>query len=262
MTTQDEKAGTQPEEAEAKAVRWGRLAKAAVISAVPAAAAMLYFVGSESHEVQLAVLGVDYGPFKKSTEWLLIRGFHVTKVQLAEISPHLLNWAVLVAVAVLAALVHVSTWAGKAIDRKIPKTPPAWVRHPLVNLGMTTWLSTAVYLILPMFVILMVLLMMAGTAFGKTAGRDLALRQLAMYKKGCDAATLLHTCFEIRKGDEKIAKGFILDSSESHVAFFDVDMQASRVLERAGTEVVGLVRQGDVAAASVARQDSPGGGNP
>ncbi|WP_143696844.1 hypothetical protein [Variovorax sp. YR752] len=42
---------------------------------------------------------------------------------------------------------------------------------------------------------------------------------------------------ELRKGSDVVAKGFLITSSPTHIAIYDVQMRAARALERGGTEL-------------------------
>ena len=254
MTTPPDSVGEAGENRAAKTVPWSRIAKAMLVSAVPVAAVLLHFVGSVSHETELAVLGVDSGPFQKASEWLLINGYYMSTGRLMGISQYLLNWKIILGIAVFALAFCGAGMAGKALDRRLPKPPPSVVQHPLAELIVTTVLSVAVYLIFPMVVIILVLFMIGGAAFGEAAGRESAERKLAMFQKGCDAATLTHKCVEIHKDGKIVSSGFLIDSSDTHLAIFDVQMRKSRVVERVNTELVGPLMKEDASTASGARQ--------
>lgn len=47
-------------------------------------------------------------------------------------------------------------------------------------------------------------------------------------QKGCNQSAI--PCAELKSGQKTIAKGYVLESSLSHIAIFDVDLQLARVL--------------------------------
>ena len=55
---------------------------------------------------------------------------------------------------------------------------------------------------------------------------------------GCDAQPSGRRCIDLRKDGKTFARGFPIDSSESHIALFDVIEKRARALERDGTELL------------------------
>jgi hypothetical protein len=61
------------------------------------------------------------------------------------------------------------------------------------------------------------------------------------FNKGCwpDKVKLDYLCSDISRDGKLLARGFLIDSSASHIALYDVDVKKARLFERDKTEVIG-----------------------
>lgn len=82
--------------------------------------------------------------------------------------------------------------------------------------------------------------MAVPAAFGETAGKAAAIAHASEIQKGCNQSKI--PCAELKSGRETIAKGYVLDSSLSHIAIFDVDLQRARVLPLDKLELIWTYR--------------------
>ena len=103
----------------------------------------------------------------------------------------------------------------------------------------TLCLTGLACLAIPITLVVLILCMITPAALGEASGVEAAKHDLAYFKKGCEAANIAAGCLELRKGSEVLARGFVIDSTDSHIAIFDVQQQRARALERAGTELIG-----------------------
>lgn len=116
------------------------------------------------------------------------------------------------------------------------KRKGAWAKRLLLSL-ILSWLAVWVSIVA-------LLLVWLATVFigvvGETAG--LATAEIAKedYAKGCEKSN--SKCVVLRKGDQIVTSGYVLDSSVSHLAIFDPKERQVRSLARDGTEVISQTR--------------------
>jgi hypothetical protein len=90
-------------------------------------------------------------------------------------------------------------------------------------------LFTALFVsVVPSALFLLTAFMAVPAALGETAGKAAAESEASEYRRGCKDSNI--PCAELKRGDQTIATGFVLDSSPSHIAIFDVQLQRGRVL--------------------------------
>ena len=70
---------------------------------------------------------------------------------------------------------------------------------------------------------------------GKGIGEELAVRQARDFSRGCAASK--SACIRLLKGDVLVSEGYLIDSSDSHIALLDSTLKKARVIERAGLEL-------------------------
>ncbi|MDT4864916.1 hypothetical protein FQZ97_996920 [compost metagenome] len=110
---------------------------------------------------------------------------------------------------------------------------PPWLKR----LVRQTSLTALVIGILPLVLVVVTAFMAIPAIVGETAGRAIAEREEIEYRKnGC--VTAKYSCVEVLKDGTAIAKGFIMESSVSHLAIFDTDLRRTRLLSREGTQVL------------------------
>jgi hypothetical protein len=200
----------------------------------------LHFIGHVTHEIHLGALGVEPGLFPKPIDWIEIQGFYtiyerfsVIGSLLADHKLHLLLlWISLIGYFLI--VLQIS---------KIPRSErlKSWgirIRSWPRVLGISIWLACATTFVLPITIFFISSTMAMLTIFGETGGIALANRDIATFQKGCDKALLGQKCFDLMKDGKLIARGFLIESSATHIAMFDINAKRARALERAGTEII------------------------
>lgn len=199
----------------------------------------LHLVGAASHRNYLRHWGIDADLFPKTTDWILINGYygvvHRFFASLLAIVGNL-HWFVVAAI-ILCFYVVVLLWpmGSKASEA------PAWL------VGLSEWKrrvirQTLITLLFvgaaPCALLLLTAFMAVPAALGETAGMAAAEDQAAEFKKGCQASR--HFCVELRMDQKAVATGFVLDSSPSHIAIFDTQLNRGRVLALDKLELIAL----------------------
>lgn len=234
-----------------KPLAWLTSDKVFAVLALPSAATFLHYVGREGHRERLHALGVDSGLFDKSMDVLLNAGFHYS-INRSTLIVEQMGAAggvwIMLAIALCAVMVvalgaglrwvqkKVEGWASSIDDSRVPTWTKTWGLDAVLA---ATFASSA-YVFIWLLVALLTLLMLGASAFGQSAGRAEAKRELAEFRKGCEAAQRVRSCIEVRKGDELVTKGFIIDSNDKHLALYEVDKRRTRTFERTGLDIIGL----------------------
>lgn len=196
-------------------------------------AVALHLIGDLSHRQYLNYWGIDAGLFPKTTDWILINGYYGVVERF---------------VAILIAMLHNLHWLGVAalilgVYLFILLSPtgasPAWLMRQ------SEWqrrlirqlLITALFVSLAPFALFLVTaIMVVPAALGETAGKAAAEKEALEYRKGCQTSKM--SCVELKKEGQTIVTGFVLDTSPSHIAIFDAQLQRGRVLSRDNLEVM------------------------
>ena len=229
----------EPAGQEPKSIPWSGILKATGAVGTAVGGYLVHLSGSISHRHYVYEWGLDPGLFPLSTEATFIEGFYALIDRLAKIQTTIWSGSTFFGISIVL-LPTVLLFARQRIDRKlstlsVPK-PPVWAFKWQGDLLQSFMISAIVVLSLQLPITFLILLMAGPAALAESAGQDAAIRELAKFQKGCDADVQAR-CMELRKGNDVVAKGFLLTSSPTHIAIYDVQMRAGRALERSGTEL-------------------------
>jgi hypothetical protein len=211
-----------------------------VVSALVAVATvLLHFVGMVTHHHYLSFWGLDAGLFPKATDWVLMNGYYALFERFAFTLK--LIWAQLLALPLIAAAVALyvsfllspSDFDTDSVGRLIGRSPPR-VREFLRR----AFVAFVCVLLFPAFLLAVTAFMAVPALIGETAGRSIAERHANEFKAGCTKPD--RRCIELYRNGAAFAKGYLLDSSTSHIALFDVSLQRARALSREGIEVIAV----------------------
>lgn len=204
----------------------------------------LHFLGHVSNNHYLRMWGLDPGQFPKSLDWASINGYYTLFERLTSIF-HILveNWQTL-AYLWLGSTVVVLYWfflsylskkmEPEKLEFWLQRHFPKWAHIPLIGAGIGGLMT----IFLPSLFLTGSILLAVPGLLGESRGEAVYKSHLERFQKGCEEISRRPLCIEIRKDGKPLAKGFLIDSSESHIALFDVSLQRARVLERAGTEII------------------------
>ena len=222
-----------------RTLRWswqGTLAFATAFAG--ASAVLLHLIGSAVHLAYLSQWGIDTGLFPKSGEWLVIMGYYGIRNALATATLAMLKYWYVVILSGIGLAFYLwllfSPWnpfdsLGKwsALMPGLPK----WARKSLrvavggVLIGMFS---------LP---IISLLFMFIGVPaeIGRGIGEGIAQREAKDFEKGCEASK--RKCIRLLRDGSPVGEGYLLESSQTHIAFLDVSMQRVRVMLRENLEL-------------------------
>lgn len=216
--------------------RWtGFLSFATALVAV--GSATLHLVGSIWHRNYLAYWGVDAKLFPQSTDQVLLNGFYALFDRLV-----LIFWALvgevhtvlLLAATVAVVALYFDVWADKAIEvlAKTVQRGRPW--HARVTLGIALGLLITSFAILATFVLVFAMGVPAVAA--EAAAKKSADERAEDFARGCDHST--RRCVEISRVGKEPIVGYLLETSPSQLAVFDVGTSRSRTLSREGAEII------------------------
>lgn len=201
-----------------------------------AGAVCLHLLGDQIHRTYMRQWAVDADLFPKAADWILSNGY---------------NGLVTFGIQSLVAIFQNFWWMPLA---SIPLGAYVWLLLSPLGLNrlqtkqwewLRTWwgkvigyiLKTLLILIFFPFALLLVVLVAAIPAVvAESVGKSVAEQEQADFHLGCEKSKAV--CIQFLKAGNEVAKGYILDSSPSHIALFDVSLQRSRTLAREGLEGV------------------------
>ena len=206
---------------------------------VGVAAVLLHLIGNAVHQSYLDKWGVDAGQFPKSTDWLVIQGYYglwnALGVALLSLMSNVL-W-VIVAGTLLALYVAAlkSKWNPlENWESEVPRWVARWPESVRKGLLLALMGGLISIVLIP---VMFSLFVFAGlpALVGKGIGEELAVRQARDFSRGCAASK--SACIRLLKGDVLVSEGYLIDSSDSHIALLDSTLKKARVIERAGLEL-------------------------
>lgn len=226
---------------EPKPFSWGLLAKLfAGIAAV--GGLVLHMMGYVSHRNYLAAWGLDPGLFPKPADAIIIQGFYAVVDRtitmfsvVGERVEQLLIAAGIMTVVLFLAIVLSRLVEQQARTRvsRLSSRFPKWCSDFWVSLAVTYIVVGVVPFVLAFVVIVLAIPAFLGESYGHAA----AERDRARYLTGCQQKAGTQGCIELNKDGKIAVRGFLIESSESHIAIFDVSEKRARALERSGTEL-------------------------
>lgn len=222
-----------------KLIPWGSLGKwAAGIGA--AGGIILHLLGYVSHQAYLETWGIDPGLFPKSTDASVINGYYafvertVTVISAVKQMAHYLYWAIPALTLYLFLLLHFGKPSRNYQLRNKTQRSAGWVGDLFKSLALTISTLAGV----PIALFFAVFLLAIPVILGQNVGQTNAKNEMNLFREGCDAQPNGRRCIDLRKDGKTFARGFPIDSSESHIALFDVIEKRARALERDGTELL------------------------
>jgi len=196
-------------------------------------------MGDANHTTYLSLWGLDAGLFPKASDWTLMAGYSTAferGVAIVKLLGANVAWslgAVLV-FSLYVALVQSPPGTG-------PRKQPAWLERRSERVRRFASRALAALLFVSAsWLLLIALLVLAAipAVVGATAAKAAVEREMQDFTKGCDKAAA--GCIQLKKGNEVVGIGFILDSSPTHIAIFDVLQRSARAIPREGVESLAM----------------------
>lgn len=199
---------------------------------------LLHMIGDLRHRQYLNYWGIDADMFPKSTDWILINGYYGLFDRFVAIVVAMMGSFYWLVVGVVAFIVigqaseFLSRLSGSGELPVWLQKQPDWLRRLLRQFLLSTAFVTAT----PCAIFMLTAFLVVPAVLGETAGVVAAERKQEQFIKGC--ASSEKPCVELKRNDEIIATGFLLDSSLSHIAILDEQSKKARVIPREKIELV------------------------
>lgn len=236
----------QPEEAKpnreiqvATTGRWLSFAK--LVAALGSVGGLLlHLIGYIGHLSYLSAWGLEAGPFRKDLDEILLMGYLAimdrSNVAISLLSTQIWTvmgaWVALTGYAFL--LFRLDSNEKWEMAKRFLQALPPWAPDLLRSiLG-----ATLTFALLPAGLLFVLFLTALPVSIGDSFGQSLADTEYKKFVAGCEHVNRGNRCLEIRKDGKRVAHGFVIDSSTSHIALFDVDLQRARTIVREGTELI------------------------
>jgi hypothetical protein len=230
-------------EASKKAVfPWSMLAKIGT-AIVAVGGVAFHYMGLVGHMAYLRVSGADAGLFPKPIDWLMTNGAAAfvdrTVVMLAAantITGKLAGAALLFFVVLTIAFrVFIADGSPNRPDAEPASTKASpWTRSVGFGIASTLSMFGAVPIAILVFATLISFPWLMGDAYGTAAAK----RERAIFDAGCQTAPSGYRCIDVRKDDQLLVRGFLIESSPTHLAIYDPQTRRTRTIPREGTDLI------------------------
>jgi hypothetical protein len=195
---------------------------------------LIHFIGYMHHIVYLEAWGVSPQLFPKSIEWLGARGYLTTFTQISGLLSFLSeNW---IQLASLSFAIFISMVIPALFERNEKRLEGFVGRFPRVKgflIACLSMIGLIAVLILIALVLARTLIAIPG-AIGVTSGQEAAAKDLARFRKGCEQEI---GCTSVLKEGSLVARGFLIDSSPTHLALYIPTDKLVRIIPIEGLEL-------------------------
>lgn len=202
----------------------------------------IHLSGKVFHETYLTLFGVDPNLFPRSLDEIAVLGQLVLLEKSTSIFMTIADaigviwWWILIGGTLYLFIIF-------SLVRRFPKGTLAPARMPSFSLWLKDlgkgFLLTSLIILTAVYVSACWLLMAwLPVPLGQSVGFDRYKKDIEVFKQGCKASTQHQQCVQLLKTNQlAVSEGFLIDSSNSHIAVFDVNLNQVRAIERAGTEL-------------------------
>lgn len=202
---------------------------------------LLHLLGMEVHRTYMAAWDITSTQFPKSTDWLLLNGYHGVRNAIAMLFTVMVaNFLWLVIGGVTFAL-YVRLLASRWDPFSYTSAKLNWLRHLpnwLRRLGLWIFAGTLISVLIVPVTLALFLLIGIPAQVGKIVGEEIFQNHLREISKGCQI--LRSGCIQVFKEGAPISTGFVLDISTTHLAYFDTGLSRARVVPIDGLEIRAL----------------------
>lgn len=196
--------------------------------------------GYITHQTYLTAWGVDPGLFPKPANEIIMTGYFA----IIDRSVSILSAFQKEATILLGSGIAITGYAFVLLRFRrsekreralhVLQRTPEWLGDLAKSMGVTLVVLAGV----PVALFSTVFVLAIPAYFGNSFGHSHAEKEKVTFMAGCSATLITTKCIEIWKEGRPIARGFLIESSPTHIAVFDVDQMQTRALERAGSELV------------------------
>jgi lysylphosphatidylglycerol synthetase-like protein (DUF2156 family) len=220
--------------------RWTSIATLlGVVSAV--GGVLLHLIGVTVNETYFKQWGLDAAMFPKPTDMTLVQGYYalvngISKIVVTLIAQH---WPWLLAYGLF---LGPAAWLSTVMDT-FPRTRLAgWIAHHerLARIVVMFALGLGIVaVVMPLVLVTVVVVLALPISAGNQYGKTLVQEQLDDFKGGCERSTSKAKCVSLMKGEQLLARGFLIAATQPRVAIYDPAAKRTIVLETEGLTLNG-----------------------
>lgn len=218
---------------------WASLAK--ILAAFGSVGGLLlHLIGHIAHQSYISEWGLDPGIFPKPLDEIMVLGYLSIMDRSISILSLLGNqkWQILGIWAAITVYVYAVWHLKKSPKREQVKKLFMSLPERLVDLLKSALGTALVLAVFPTGLYLVAVGTVIPAALGYSYGRSAAQGEYRRFVEGCAAVASGNHCFEVLKNGKRVAYGFLLDSSTTHIGLFDADSKRARAILREGTELM------------------------
>lgn len=199
---------------------------------------VLHFLGHIAHVTYLSQFGIDTELFQKSIYWNEVYGYYTSFERLSSFTMAIIDnglkflYLGFICIIYIFALFLLSGLKKSGRIRLEKFKFPEWIKHLIVSVTLVGIL----FIFIPLTLIATTILWGLPGLIAESYGKSEATRNLSIFLKGCNSLAKNYSCIELRKNKENLSRGFLIDSSEKHIAIFDIDKKQAQIFERKDTE--------------------------
>ncbi|MAF04744.1 MAG: hypothetical protein CME86_20345 [Herbaspirillum sp.] len=215
------------------------------------AAVALHFAGHIGHEKYLRYFGLDAGVFPRDTFGTQIIGYFVFSDFVSVVFETLVRNIYVLAAACLGITAYCvcfyyfmeSPWVKRSRERAKGKQG-GW-RFMLFAFAMTMMFVMS----MPVLFAMLSLVLSIPSELATTYAKRLYQVDMKHFRDGCwpEKKDIEYRCTEVKRDGKTLAMGFLIDSSSTHLAIYDVRVQKGLVFEREKTDLIGEPDEQDTA---------------
>lgn len=203
---------------------------------------VLHISGTAAQRGYLRAFSVDPDAFPRSADWILLNGYFSILDLASIIVVNMLTPIGLVVLIAMTGIVAIYRWKPKSdgppqLLLRLAALMPGWLKQFLFNVSVAYLAQAVIFITVAVAVLVAIVPWATGESYGVRAAKE----DIARYKKGCHAVQ----CSELWRGTQKMADGWIVASSPTHLAFYDAARSTVRLIERQGVEILSPVLQED-----------------
>jgi hypothetical protein len=209
-----------------------------VIAAIAAVGGIgFHFLGLVVHIAYLRDWGIDAGLFPKPTDWLMTNGAvaYVDRTTTMLAAAHTITGRLAMGALLLflaAMLAH--HFSHHPVIKSAPTKVGSWPR----SFGFAVVSTLITFGLVPIAMLFFTTVIAPPWLMGETYGAAAAQRERAIFNRGCPTGPVGYRCIDVRKGNQLLVRGFLIESSTTHIAIYDPEARRTRTIPREGTELI------------------------
>jgi hypothetical protein len=202
---------------------------------------LLHLIGATTNQTYFSQWGLDSEMFPQPTDLTIVLGYHALWNGLASTFLDAIRqyWLWLVGYGFFVGLIALLALLPDRVPRRMLAT---WLEDHQILAKIVLVLTVSmgsVAVAIPALLVTALVVLALPIGAGESYGKKLVSEQLTDYRRGCENPTSHAKCTALMRGNELVAQGFLIASTEAHVAIYDPVNNRTILTERAGLTLRG-----------------------